>query len=155
AFNGEAGTGINVLSGEKGQSISQIARNYKARGIRWVAIGDDNYGEGNSREDAALAPRLLGRAPSIARKFARIPASHPKTQGLRACAFQNPGDYDRIRADDRLSLVGLQEMAPGQPVECRIKHADGTSETLRLNHTYSASQLEWFRKGSALNLFHH
>src|SRR5215467_15192351 len=155
AFNGEAGTGINVLTGEKGQPIGQIARAYKAHGIRWVAVGDDNYGEGSSREHAALSPRLLGGAAVIARSFARIHESNLKKQGLLALTFQNSEDYDRIRADDRISLVGLQEMAPGQPVECRIKHADGTSETLRLNHTFSASQLEWFRKGSALNLFHH
>jgi len=155
AFNGEAGTGINVLSGEKGQPIGQLARAYKAHGIRWVAVGDANYGEGSSREHAALSPRLLGGAAVIARSFARIHESNLKKQGLLALTFQNAADYDRIRADDRISLVGLQEMAPGQPVECRIKHADGTSETLRLNHTFSASQLEWFRKGSALNLFHH
>ena len=155
AFNGETGTGINVLTGEKGQPIGQIARAYKAHGIRWVAVGDDNYGEGSSREHAALSPRLLGGAAVVARSFARIHESNLKKQGLLALTFQNSEDYDRIRADDRISLVGLQEMAPGQPVECRIKHADGTSETLRLNHTFSASQLEWFRKGSALNLFHH
>jgi aconitate hydratase len=155
AFSGEAGTGINVLTGEKGQPIGQLARAYKAHGIRWVAVGDDNYGEGSSREHAALSPRLLGGAAVIARSFARIHESNLKKQGLLALTFQNPADYDRIRADDRISLVGLQEMAPGQPVECRIKHADGTSETLRLNHTFSTSQLEWFRKGSALNLFHH
>jgi aconitate hydratase len=155
AFNGEAGTGINVLTGQEGEAIGKIARDYKARGIKWVAIGDHNYGEGSSREHAALSPRLLGGAAVIARSFARIHESNLKKQGLLALIFQDPADYDRIRADDRLSLVGLQEMAPGQPVQCRIKHSDGTSETLRLNHTFSASQLEWFRKGSALNLFHH
>jgi aconitate hydratase len=155
AFNGEAGTGINVLTGAKGEAIGKIARDYKAHGIKWLAVGDHNYGEGSSREHAALSPRLLGGAAVIARSFARIHESNLKKQGLLALTFQDPADYDRIRADDRLSLVGLEEMAPGQPVECRIKHADGTSETLRLNHTFSASQLEWFRKGSALNLFHH
>jgi aconitate hydratase len=154
AFNGEAGTGINVLTGKKDEAIGKIARDYKAQGIKWVAIGDHNYGEGSSREHAALSPRLLGGAAVIARSFARIHESNLKKQGLLALTFQDPADYDRIRADDRLSLVGLQEMAPGQPVECRIKHLDGTRETLRLNHTFSASQLEWFRKGSALNLFH-
>jgi aconitate hydratase len=91
----------------------------------------------------------------IARSFARLHESNLKKQGLLALTFQDPSDYDRIRAEDRLSLVGLAEMAPGKPVECLVKHADGTSVTLRLNHTFSASQLEWFRKGSALNLFHH
>src|SRR5215467_10603844 len=155
AFNGETGTGINVLTGEKGQPIGQIARAYKAHGIRWVAVGDDNYGEGSSREHAALSPRLLGGAAVVARSFARIHESNLKKQGLLALTFQNSADYERIRADDRLSLVGLAEMAPGKPVECRVQHTDGTRETLHLNHTFSASQLEWFRKGSALNLFHH
>jgi aconitate hydratase len=155
AFTDEAGTGVNVLTGEKGQAIGKIARYYKAHGTRWVAVGDDNYGEGSSREHAALSPRLLGGAAVIARSFARIHESNLKKQGLLALTFQNPADYDRIRVDDRISLVGLEEMAPGQPVECRVKHADGTTETLWLNHTFSASQLEWFRQGSALNLFHH
>src|SRR5712672_2658109 len=155
AFNGEAGIGINILTGAKGEAIGKIARDYKAHGIKWVAVGDDNYGEGSSREHAALSPRLLGGAAVIARSFARIHESNLKKQGLLALTFQDPNDYDRIRADDRLGLVGLAEMAPAKPVECRIKHADGTSETLHLNHTFSASQLEWFRKGSALNLFHH
>jgi aconitate hydratase len=155
AFTDEAGTGVNVLNGEKGQAIGKIARYYKAHGTRWVAVGDDNYGEGSSREHAALSPRLLGGAAVIARSFARIHESNLKKQGLLALTFQDRADYDRIRVDDRLSLVGLEEMAPGQPVECRIKHTDGTTETLWLNHTFSASQLEWFRKGSALNLFHH
>jgi aconitate hydratase len=155
AFTDEAGTGVNVLTGEKGQAIGNLARYYKAHGIRWVAVGDDNYGEGSSREHAALSPRLLGGAAVIARSFARIHESNLKKQGLLALTFQDRADYDRIRVDDRISLVGLEEMAPGQPVECRIKHADGATETLWLNHTFSASQLEWFRKGSALNLFHH
>jgi aconitate hydratase len=155
AFADAAGTGVNVLTGETGQSIAKIARYYKSHGVKWVAVGDDNYGEGSSREHAALSPRLLGGAAVIARSFARIHESNLKKQGLLALTFQNSADYERIRADDRLSLVGLTAMAPGKPVECRVQHADGTRETLHLNHTFSASQLEWFRKGSALNLFHH
>src|SRR5207237_8029394 len=143
------------LTGEKGQAIGKIARDYKAHAVKWVASGDDNYGEGSSREHAALSPRLLGGAAVIARSFARIHESNLKKQGLLALTFQNRADYDRIRVDDRLSLLGLEEMAPGQPVECRIKHADGSTETLRLNHTFSASQLEWFRTGQAVNLFPH
>ncbi len=154
AFTGEAGTGVNALTGEQGVAIAKVARDYKARGVKWVAIGDANYGEGSSREHAALSPRLLGGVAVIARSFARIHESNLKKQGLLALTFQDPADYDRIRANDRLSLVGLEEMAPGAPVECRVAHADGSGETLRLNHTFSASQLEWFRKGSALNLFH-
>ncbi len=154
AFTGEAGKGKNVLTGETGRAIAKIARDYKSRGVKWVVIGDHNYGEGSSREHAALSPRLLGGAAVIARSFARIHESNLKKQGLLAMTFENPTDYDRIREEDRLSLVGLADMAPGKPVECLVKHADGATETLRLYHSFAASQLEWFRAGSALNLFH-
>ncbi len=154
AFTGEAGKGKNVLTGETGQAISAIARRYKSKGVKWVVVGDANYGEGSSREHAALSPRLLGGAAVIVRSFARIHESNLKKQGLLALTFQDAADYDRIREDDRISLLGLGVMAPGRPVECLVKHADGTSETLRLSHSFAAPQLEWFRKGSALNLFH-
>jgi aconitate hydratase len=154
AYTGEAGKVKNVLTGAAGEMVSKVARNYKAKGVKWVIVGDSNYGEGSSREHAALSPRLLGGVAVIVRSFARIHESNLKKQGLLALTFQGAGDYDRIREDDRLSLVGLNALAPGKPVECRVKHADGTSETLKLNHTFSAAQLEWFRKGSALNLFH-
>jgi aconitate hydratase len=154
AYTDEAGKGKNVLTGETGQSIASIARDYKAKGVKWVVIGDHNYGEGSSREHAALSPRLLGGAAVIVRSFARIHESNLKKQGLLALTFQDPADYDRIRETDRISLVGLADLAPGKPVECRVKHADGTTETLQLSHSFGASQLEWFRAGSALNLFH-
>ena len=154
AYTGEAGKVKNVLTGETSVMISKVARDYKAKGVRWVVVGDHNYGEGSSREHAALSPRLLGGGAVIARAFARIHESNLKKQGLLALTFSDPADYDKIREDDRISLVGLKDMAPGKPVECRVKHADGTSETLQLRHSYGASQLEWFRKGSALNLFH-
>jgi aconitate hydratase len=154
AYTGEAGKGKNVVSGAAGQEIAKIARDYRSKGIKWVIVGDHNYGEGSSREHAALCPRLLGGAAVIARGFARIHESNLKKQGLLALTFQDPADYDRIREDDRLSLVGLATMAPGKPLECRVKHADGSNETLQLSHSFSAPQLEWFRAGSALNLFH-
>jgi aconitate hydratase len=153
AFTGEAGKGKTVLTGETGLAIAKIARAYKANGIKWVVIGDHNYGEGSSREHAALSPRLLGGVAVIARSFARIHESNLKKQGLLALTFQDPKDYDRIREEDRISLLGLAAMAPGKPVECLVRHADGTTETLRLSHSFAASQLEWFRGGSALNLF--
>ena len=154
AFTGEAGKGKNVVSGATGQEIGKIARDYRSKGVKWVIVGDHNYGEGSSREHAALCPRLLGGAAVIARSFARIHESNLKKQGLLALTFQNPADYDRIREDDRLNLVGLSSMGPGKPLECRVKHADGSTETLQLAHSFSAPQLEWFRAGSALNLFH-
>jgi aconitate hydratase len=154
AFTAEVGKGKNVLTGETGQAISAIARSYKSQGVKWVIVGDSNYGEGSSREHAALSPRLLGGAAVIARSFARIHESNLKKQGLLALTLQSPADYDKIREDDRLSLVGLAALAPGKPVACLVKHADGTTETLQLSHSFGASQLEWFRRGSALNLFH-
>lgn len=154
AYTGETGTGKNVLTGDQGQGISKVARHYKARGVKWVVIGDQNYGEGSSREHAALSPRLLGGVAVIVRGFARIHESNLKKQGLLALTFQDPADYDRILEDDRLSLVGLADMAPGKPVECIVTHADGAKETLKLDHSFAESQLEWFRLGSALNQFH-
>jgi len=154
AYTGEAGKGLNVLTGETDEGFSRIARDYKARGVKWVVIGDSNYGEGSSREHAALSPRLLGGAAVIARSFARIHESNLKKQGLLALTFTDEADYDRIREDDRISLTGLSNIKPGEPVQCTVSHSDGTSESLELRHSYSESQLEWFRLGSALNLFH-
>lgn len=154
AYTGEAGKTKNLESGEEGQSVSKVARDYKARGLRWVVIGDDNYGEGSSREHAALSPRLLGGAAVIARSFARIHETNLKKQGLLALTFSDRDDYDRVREDDRISLVGLQDLAPGQPVKAILHHSDGSTEELALNHSYGTPQLEWFKLGSALNLFH-
>ncbi|HEY7244700.1 MAG TPA: aconitate hydratase [Xanthobacteraceae bacterium] len=154
AFTGKTGHGKNVLSGETDQPFSKIARDYKSRGARWAVIGDLNYGEGSSREHAALSPRLLGGVAVIARSFARIHESNLKKQGLLALTFQNADDYERIREDDRISLLSLADLAPGQPVTCIVRHADGTTEALALLHSFSAPQLAWFRAGSALNTLH-
>jgi aconitate hydratase len=140
-----------VISGARGQPIAAVARDYRSRRIPWVIVGDTNYGEGSSREHAALSPRLLGGVAVIARSFARIHESNLKKQGLLALTFADPNDYDRILASDRLSLVGLQQLAAGQPVKCRLAHSDGSEEILQLRHSYSERQLEWFRAGSALN----
>ncbi len=154
AHTGETGKGTNVLSGEKGVALSRIARKYKADGVRWVVIGDDNYGEGSSREHAALSPRLLGGAAIIARSFARIHESNLKKQGMLPLTFQDRDDYDLVREDDRISLTGLSDLAPRKPVQCTVAHADGTTDELELDHSFGARQVEWFRAGSALNLFH-
>jgi aconitate hydratase len=151
AYTGERGLSRNVLTGESGRPVAANARDYRSRGLRWIIVGDANYGEGSSREHAALSPRLLGGAAVVARSFARIHESNLKKQGLLALTFRDPADYDRIREDDRVDLVGLASMAPGQALECRLHHADGSSETLRLEHTYSETQIGWFRAGSALN----
>ena len=151
AYTEDPGTGKNQLSGEQIQPIPQIAREYVAQGLRWVAIGDSNYGEGSSREHAAMSPRMLGAAAVITRSFARIHESNLKKQGLLPLTFEDSGDYDRILEDDRISLVGLNELAPGVPVRCVVKHADGTEETLNLRHTLNQPQIEWFKAGSAMN----
>ena len=154
AHTDETGKGTNVLTGDKGVTISRIARQYKGAGVKWVVIGDDNYGEGSSREHAALSPRLLGGAAVIARSFARIHESNLKKQGLLPLTFRDPSHYDLIREDDRISLTGLGDLAPGRPVACVVTHSDGTTDTLELDHSFGAKQVEWFRAGSALNLFH-
>ena len=152
AFTGEAGKGQNVLTGERELPIATVARFYKTQGVKWVIVGDYNYGEGSSREHAALSPRLLGGVAVIARSFARIHESNLKKQGLLALTFQQPSDYERILENDRISLMGLAEMQPGQPVTCLVRHADGATETLALAHSFSAAQLAWFWAGSALQL---
>jgi aconitate hydratase len=154
AFTGDVGKGRNVMTGEPGQPFSTVARHYKSHATKWVVVGDFNYGEGSSREHAALSPRLLGGVAVIARSFARIHETNLKKQGLLALTFKNADDYDRIREDDRIDLVRLSELAPDRPVECLVRHADGTAETLWLSHTFSTPQLRWFRAGAALNLVH-
>ncbi|HYC47904.1 MAG TPA: aconitate hydratase [Burkholderiales bacterium] len=151
AWTGERGTTRDIGNGGAAQSIAAVARAYKARGLRWAIVADSNYGEGSSREHAALSPRLLNGAAVIARSFARIHESNLKKQGLLALTFTDPADYERIRDGDRISLLGLKDMKAGKPVICQVSHADGTQDALELRHTYSEEQLEWFRSGSALN----
>ena len=151
AFSGERGQGRNALTGTV-DSFSANARAYRADGLRWVVIGDANYGEGSSWEHAALSPRLLGGAAVIARSFARIHETNLKKQGLLALTFDDPAAYEVVREDDRISLVGLENLSPGAPVECHLHHVDGTEEILQLRHSYTAAQVDWFRTGSALNV---
>ena len=151
AYTGEAGVGLNQLLGER-KPFHQVAREYDAQGLRWVVVGDENYGEGSSREHAAMSPRLLGGVAVIVRSFARIHETNLKKQGLLALTFEEPGDYERVQEGDRVSLVGLKELAPGKPITCYLHHADGSRETIRLKHSFNAAQIEWFKAGAALNL---
>ncbi|XP_077526580.1 putative aconitate hydratase, mitochondrial [Haemaphysalis longicornis] len=148
--SGEANKVQHRLSGEWG-GVPDTARKYKAEGIKWCVVGDENYGEGSSREHAALEPRHLGGYAIIVKSFARIHETNLKKQGLLPLTFQNPADYDKIKSDDKISLLGLKDLAPGKPVKCEVKHKDGSKDTITLNHTMNATQLEWFRAGSALN----
>ncbi|MCS6844011.1 MAG: aconitate hydratase [Caldilineales bacterium] len=152
AFDHPVGKGKNVITGENDVPYAQIARDYKARGLRWVAIGDENYGEGSSREHAAMEPRHLGGVAIIARSFARIHETNLKKQGMLPLTFEDPADYDKIREDDRVSLLGLRDLAPGSKVRMVITHSDGTQEEVWLNHSFSENQIAWFKAGSALNL---
>jgi aconitate hydratase len=150
AFTNEVGKGKNVLTGEV-KDFSTVARDYKARRIGWVAIGDENYGEGSSREHAAMEPRFLGGRAIIVKSFARIHETNLKKQGMLALTFKNPSDYDLIREDDVLAIRGLTTFAPGVPLSLEVKHMDGSVETIALNHSFNEGQIAWFKAGSALN----
>ncbi len=151
AFSGDVGRGKNILTGSV-ESFSSIARKYKENQMRWVIVGDNNYGEGSSREHAAMTPRYLGCAAVIARSFARIHETNLKKQGILAFTFEDPADYTKILEDDKISLVNLDDLREQMPVSCIIDHADKTREKISLVHSYNESQIEWFRAGSALNV---
>ncbi|XP_056263517.1 aconitate hydratase, mitochondrial-like [Pseudoliparis swirei] len=140
----------NLLTGDFG-GVPDVARHYKANGVNWVVVGDENYGEGSSREHAALEPRHLGGRAIIVKSFARIHETNLKKQGLLPLTFDNPQDYDKIRPDDKISIIGLPSLAPGKPLTAALEHSDGSHESITLNHTFNETQLEWFRAGSALN----
>jgi len=150
AFNDQVGQAKNMLSNEI-EGCAQIARQYKKQNISWVIVGDNNYGEGSSREHAAMTPRFLGCTTVVAKSFARIHETNLKKQGILALTFDNPDDYEKIHEDDQISISQLDGLAPGKPVECNILHADKTSEKIMLNHSYNDLQLEWFKAGSAMN----
>jgi aconitate hydratase len=152
AFTGERGRTLNQLTGERGVEVPTVARAYRAAGRKWVVVGDENYGEGSSREHAAMSPRHLGAAAVVARGFARIHESNLKKQGVLPLTFADPADYDRIREDDRITLTNLKDLAPGVPVTAILHHADRTAEPIDLKHTLNQEQIAWFRAGSALNL---
>lgn len=140
----------NRLTGEYG-GVPDTARHYKANGLKWVVVGDENYGEGSSREHAALEPRHLGGRAVIVRSFARIHETNLKKQGLLPLTFSDPADYDKIQPDDNISILGLETFTPGKPLSALLKHSDGSSDTISLNHTFNEGQIEWFKAGSALN----
>ncbi|XP_033197772.1 aconitate hydratase, mitochondrial-like [Bombus vosnesenskii] len=150
AENSEMNKVKNQLNGEWGK-VPDVARHYKKNNVKWVAIGDENYGEGSSREHAALEPRHLGGRAIIVKSFARIHETNLKKQGLLPLTFANPSDYDKIQPTDKISLLGLNDLAPGKPVKAEIKHKDGKVDAISLNHTMNEQQISWFKAGSALN----
>jgi aconitate hydratase len=151
AFTGEVGTGLDVTDGGT-RPYPEIASRYHEAGIGWVAIGDENMGEGSSREHAAMEPRFRGARAVIARSFARIHETNLKKQGLLPLTFADRDDYDLIGPEDHISVVGLADLAPDEQVEVVVTSPDGSTTSITTNHTYSADQIEWFRAGSALNL---
>ncbi|VDN83038.1 unnamed protein product [Brugia pahangi] len=150
AENDEMNKVRNHLTG-KYDTVSQTARHYKSEGVAWVAVGDENYGEGSSREHAALEPRHLGGRAIIVKSFARIHETNLKKQGMLPLTFADPNDYNKVKPDDKISIVGLNDFAPGKPLKCILKHADGKKEEIWLSHSFNAAQIEWFKAGSALN----
>jgi len=151
AFNDEVGKGKNTLNNQL-ETFSNIARQYKAKQMRWIIVGDNNYGEGSSREHAAMSPRYLGCAAVITKSLARIHETNLKKQGILALTFNNPDDYEKILEDDKISLLELNELEPHKQVKCIISHKDGSKDEILLNHSYNKSQIEWFKAGSALNV---
>ncbi len=151
AFTGEPGVGWCEVHGTR-EPFPDVARHYKEAGLAWVAVGDENYGEGSSREHAAMEPRFMGGKAVIARSFARIAETNLKKQGVLPLTFADPSTYDEISEQDRISILGLHALAPDQPVTCRLHRADGPTLDFACTHTLSDEHIEWFRAGSALNL---
>jgi aconitate hydratase len=151
AYNGKANEVKNQLTGAMGE-VPAVQRAYKAAGIPSIVVGDHNYGEGSSREHAAMEPRHLGVAAVIVKSFARIHETNLKKQGMLGLTFATEADYEKIQEDDRFNFIDLVDFAPGKQLTLEIIHANGTTENIFLNHTYNAQQIEWFIAGSALNL---
>jgi len=150
-FNGEANKVKNQLTGEYG-SVPEVQRAYKEKGIGTIVVGDENYGEGSSREHAAMEPRHLGVKVVLVKSFARIHETNLKKQGMLAVTFANKDDYEKIQEDDVIDVVGLTEFAPNKPLKVVLHHSDGSVDEFEVNHSYNQQQIDWFKAGSALNL---
>ena len=150
AFNGET----NKVLGNDGayKEVPELAKQYKAAGVGSIVIGDENYGEGSSREHAAMEPRFLGVKAVIVKSFARIHETNLKKQGMLALTFKNAADYDKIQEQDVFDIVGLTKFAPGSEFTLVAHHKDGSVDNIALCHTYNEQQWAWFKAGSALNL---
>jgi len=151
SFTKNIGTGINNLTNDIGK-FAEIARSYKSHDIPWLIIGDHNYGEGSSREHAAMSPRHLGCVAVIAKSFARIHETNLKKQGVLALTFNDETDYDKIKQFDQITIKDLNNFSENKTLVGIINHEDDTSEEIILIHSYNNSQIEWFKQGSALNV---
>ena len=150
AFNGKTNSVLNQLNG-KYEAVSAVAKQYKAKGISSIVVAEENYGEGSSREHAAMEPRFLNVKVILAKSFARIHETNLKKQGMLSLTFADKDDYKKVREEDKISIVGLKEFAPGKPLTAILYHADGTEESFAVNHTYNELQIKWFKAGAALN----
>jgi aconitate hydratase len=150
AFTGGIGAGQDPLDGQT-RSYADIARRLAQSGTRWCAVGDDNYGEGSSREHAAMEPRYRGGLVILARSFARIHETNLKKQGVIPLTFADPAIYDTIGENDHISVLGLASLAPDAPIGCRLVRPDGSHLDFDCTHSFSSDQLDWFKSGSALN----
>ncbi len=150
-YNNETDKVKNQITGEYGP-VPATARAYKAANVGSVVVGDENYGEGSSREHAAMEPRHLGVRAILVRSFARIHETNLKKQGMLALTFANKEDYDKVQEDDNIDINGLTSFAPGQPLTVDLNHKDGTVDTITVNHTYNEPQIAWFKAGGALNV---
>ena len=151
AFNDKTDNVKNQLTGEYGP-VPATQRAYKAAGIGSIVVGDENYGEGSSREHAAMEPRFLGVRAVLVKSFARIHETNLKKQGMLGLTFVNKADYDKFQEDDSVDILGLTTFAPGKNLQLVLNHSDGTSDTIEVAHTYNAAQIEWFKEGAALNI---
>ena len=151
AFSNDVGKAKNMLT-DKIENCAEIARKYKKENINWLIVGDTNYGEGSSREHAAMTPRFLGCVVVIAKSFARIHETNLKKQGILALTFDDVDDYEKINEDDKISITGLENFVENSVITCELKHTNGKSEKISLRHSYNSSQIEWFKAGSALNV---
>ncbi|MGC9054375.1 MAG: aconitate hydratase, partial [Candidatus Hydrogenedens sp.] len=151
AFNNKTNYVKNQITGKYG-TVSEVQRFYKQKGIGTIVIGDENYGEGSSREHAAMEPRYLGVKVILVRSFARIHETNLKKQGILALTFADPNDYDKICEDDKIDILGLDTFSTQKPLTVIIHHTDGTNEVILANHSYNAIQIEWYKAGGALNI---
>jgi aconitate hydratase len=150
-FNGEQNKVKNQITAEYAE-VPTVQRAYKAAGIPSIVVGDHNYGEGSSREHAAMQPRHLGVRAILVKSFARIHETNLKKQGMLALTFSNEADYDKIQENDKINFVDLVNFTAGKPLTLELAHEDGSKENIFVNHTYNDQQIEWFKAGGALNL---
>ena len=150
-FNEKTDNVKNQLTGAY-ESVPKVQRAYKQQHLGSLVVGDENYGEGSSREHAAMEPRHLGVRAVLVKSFARIHETNLKKQGMLALTFANTADYDKIKEDDNIDILGLTEFAPGKPLCIAFHHADGSTDEISVNHSYNAQQIEWFKAGGALNI---